>query len=235
MRVLGEIRLPMAEDNRGRVTASITAADFVRRAGPVLIGRENNDTRLHMPLRWPTVSEALGARLTDAALGCLGEQYKARIGSPGKFADDHAKYAVRAFIRVAGHDGCPEKLVWSIESEPFRILPWWDGEGPGTTISLPDLASLKRVKPSVAFAMPPAIANLLKGDPKKLAEGDGSTEGPGVAWLCSFSIPFITLCAFIVLNIFLSLFDLIFRWMMFIKICIPIPQPPPPPPGGGAG
>lgn len=235
MRVLGEIRLPMAEDNRGRVTSSITAADFVRRAGPVLIGRENNDTRLHMPLRWPTVSEALGARLTDAALGCLGEQYKARIGSPGKFADDHAKYTVRAFIRVAGHDGCPEKLVWSIESEPFRILPWWDGEGPGTTISLPDIASLKRVKPSVAFAMPPAIANLLKGDPKKLAEGDGSTEGPGVAWLCSFSIPFITLCAFIVLNIFLSLFDLIFRWMMFIKICIPIPQPPPPPPGGGAG
>ena len=43
--------------------------------------------------------------------------------------------------------------------------------------------------------------------------------------VCSFAIPTITICAFIVLNIFLSLFDLIFRWMAFIKICIPIPLP----------
>lgn len=235
MRVLGEIRLPTAEDGRGRVTASVTAAEFVRKAGPILIGRESNSASFRMPLRWPAVSDALGARLTDAALGCLSAQYKARIGAPGKFDDDNARYAVRAFVRVTGHDNCPEKLVWSVESEPFRILPWWDGEGPATTISLPDLSALKSVKPSVAFAMPPAIANLLKGDPEKLAKGEGSTEGPGIAWLCSFSIPFITLCAFIVLNIFLSLFDLIFRWMMFIKICIPIPKPPAPPPSGGAG
>ena len=72
--------------------------------------------------------------------------------------------------------------------------------------------------------MPPAIANLLKGDMKKLAEGEGSTDGLQIGWLCSFSIPFITICAFIVLNIFLSLFDIIFRWMMFIKVCIPIPK-----------
>ena len=45
----------------------------------------------------------------------------------------------------------------------------------------------------------------------------------------------ITICAFIVLNIFLGLFDLIFRWMMFIKICIPIPAPPSPPPSRGSG
>ena len=39
------------------------------------------------------------------------------------------------------------------------------------------------------------------------------------------SIPIITICAFIVLNIFLSLFDLFFSWMLFIKICLPIPVP----------
>jgi hypothetical protein len=32
------------------------------------------------------------------------------------------------------------------------------------------------------------------------------------------------LCAFISLNIFLQLFDLIFRWMAYLKICIPIPK-----------
>jgi hypothetical protein len=51
--------------------------------------------------------------------------------------------------------------------------------------------------------------------------GDAPVE---LGWICSFSIPVITFCAFLVLNIFLSLFDLIFRWMMFIKICVPYPK-----------
>lgn len=223
--ILREIRLPTAQDAYGSPTATIDAADFVSRAGPVLIGREANSTGLHMPLRWPVMSEDLGNRLTNAALACLSEQYKARVGPPGKFADDNARYAVRGFMRAIGHDGCPERLVWSIESEPFRILPWWDGEGPGTTIGLPTLAKLKKVKPSVAFAMPPEIGNLLKGNPEDLMKGDGENNEIGLGWLCSFSIPFITICAFIVLNIFLGLFDLIFRWLLFIKICIPIPVP----------
>ena len=42
--------------------------------------------------------------------------------------------------------------------------------------------------------------------------------------ICQLSIPIITICAFICLNIFLSLFDLIFQWMFFIKICIPFPK-----------
>jgi hypothetical protein len=235
MAVLREIRLPTEEDARGRVRASIDAAEFVRRAGPVLIGREPNRARFRMPLRWPDVSAALGDRLVGAALACLSEQYKARVGPAAKFADDNARYAVRGFIRVAGHDSCPPKLVWSMESEPYRILPWWDGDGPAVTISLPDIRNLKKVKPSVAFAMPPAIGNLFKGDMKKLAEGEGEEDNSGVAWLCSFSIPFITICAFIVLNIFLSLFDLIFRWMLFIKICIPIPKAASPPASGGDG
>lgn len=229
--LLAEVKLVTAQDSQGRATATLGADRFVARAGPVLIGREGNGQGFRMPLRWPEVSVDLGRRLSDAALACLTEQYKARVGPPGKFADDNAQYVVRGFMRIAGHDAkdlqCPEKVVWSPESEPFRILPWWDGEGPGTTISLPDMANLKKVKPSVAFAMPPAIANLLKGDMKALADGEGSessTDGPQVGWICSFSIPFITICAFIVLNIFLSLFDIIFRWMMFIKVCIPIPR-----------
>jgi hypothetical protein len=233
MSVLREIRLPTAIDSRGRVTASVDAAEFVRKAGPVLIGRDANASNFKMPQRWPAVSAALGDRLVDAALACLSEQYQARVGPPAKFGDDNAQYTVRGFIRVSGHDDCPEKLVWSVESEPFRILPWWDGDGPATMIGLPDMGKLKKVKPSVAFAMPPNIGNVLKGDMKKLADGEGDQNGPGIAWLCSFSIPFITICAFICLNIFLSLFDLIFRWMLFIKLCIPIPTPPAPPPSGG--
>lgn len=224
MQVLAEIRLPTAEDQFGRATATQDAASFVRQAAPILIGGADNPQNFRMPLRWPEVGTALGDRLVNAALACLSEQHAARVGSPEKFRDDHTQYTVRGFIRVAGHDGCPNSLIWSIESEKFRILPWWDGDGPGTTISLPDLSKLKKVKPSVAFAMPAELANLLNRDVKKLVEGKGNTSGPGIDWLCSFSIPSITICAFIVLNIFLSMFDLILRWMLFIKLCIPIPK-----------
>ena len=93
---------------------------------------------------------------------------------------------------------------------------------------LPDATDrnlLKSLKPNVAFVVPPALNNLLAGSADDLAKGKGEASStPDLQWICAFSIPLITICAFIVLNIFLSLFDLIFRWMLFIKICIPFPK-----------
>lgn len=225
LRVLGGISLPTAVDQYGAVTDTVDAATFATRAAAILVNREGNSDDFRMPLSWPRVDDALGARLTRAALDCLTERHAALNASPPKFDDPADRFAVRAFARVKGHDGCPDKLVWMSDySEDFHVLPWWDGDGPGTKITLPSLSQLKKVKPNVSFAMPPQISNLLAGDMSKLKDGEGSTSDLGVGWLCSFSIPIITLCAFIVLNIFLSLFDLIFRWMILLKICIPIPK-----------
>ena len=137
-------------------------------------------------------------------------------------------YAVRPFIRVRCHDNCPSRLVWSDYSELFRILPWWDGDGPATKIPLPDPRDFRKMKPNVSFEVPPSLANLLRGKPSDMLKNPPSPSSGGgleIMWICSFSIPIITICAFLVLGIFLSLFDLIFFWMAFIKICIPIPKP----------
>lgn len=225
-RLLSGIELPLELDDAGRTTRSTDATSFMRDATAILLAGEPNQKNVRMPLSWPAIDGDKGAQLTRTALACLSDQH-ARVAPPlPKFSNDAHQYAVRGFVRLTGHDDCPEKLVWSIESEPFRIAPWWDGDGPGITISLPDLGKLKKTKPSVSFVMPAEIANALQGDPLDLSEGKGSKDGPGIAWLCSFSIPYITICAFIVLNIFLSLFDLIFQWMLYIKVCIPIPTPP---------
>jgi len=48
--------------------------------------------------------------------------------------------------------------------------------------------------------------------------------GLNLSWICSFNIPIITICAFFVLNIFLSLLNIVFFWLPFVKICIPIPS-----------
>jgi hypothetical protein len=96
------------------------------------------------------------------------------------------------------------------------------------TVSLPDIdaESVKNIRPNVAFALPPKLANLLnRTSPENLMKGDASlSNNPNLGWICSFSLPIITLCAFIVLNIFLGLFNLIFQWMFYIKICLPFPK-----------
>jgi hypothetical protein len=40
--------------------------------------------------------------------------------------------------------------------------------------------------------------------------------------ICSFSIPIITICALIVLLIFLYLLNIVFWWIPFFRICFPL-------------
>mgnify|MGYP001801482884 CR=1 FL=1 len=136
-----------------------------------------------------------------------------------------------AFIRVRRPDGCPPQIHWSEPSEPFTIRPWYDNSlAPPVQVPLPDLLSdknlLKQLKPNVAFNIPAGLFNQIEGMTlQDLLEGKKPASGGlGIGWICGFNIPIITICAFIVLNIFLVLLNFIFGWLPFIKICVPIPQ-----------
>ena len=48
--------------------------------------------------------------------------------------------------------------------------------------------------------------------------------GGGAGITCSFSLPIITICALIVLMIMIKLLDIIFFWMPFFQICLPVPK-----------
>lgn len=50
-------------------------------------------------------------------------------------------------------------------------------------------------------------------------DGGGNPFG----MFCSLSIPIVTLCALILLIIMVSLFDLFFRWLPYLFLCLPIP------------
>jgi hypothetical protein len=169
----------------------------------------------------------LGPRLvevTEAALACLSSQH-ARLSPPEpRYDRDSALYEVKGFVRLKGHGECPEKIVWSGYSEPFRILPWWDGDGPGVKIKLPAMSQLKRISPNVSFEIPPKLGKVLSSDLSKVIDKEEPGGGLELGWICSFSLPIITLCAFIVLHIFLGLLNIIFQWMLWFKICIPIPK-----------
>ena len=184
-----------------------------------------------MPDSWPSVSAAREDGLWGAVTAALTARVSEIRPQEGRFDDLTRKYRARAFVRVKRGDGCPPQLIWSRPTEPFTVAPWYESSGllPPVQVALPSPSKdfIKKVKPNVAFVVPSDLANLLNGnDPKKLAKGEGQKAAGGLAldWICGFNIPIITLCAFIVLNIFLSLFDIIFQWMLFIKICIPIPK-----------
>jgi hypothetical protein len=213
------------------VTAKRPASAFLTEAKAVLMDAQPG-ARLAMPHRWGAVSAALADQIFAATLACLKEQYKHVKPASGRFEATGAaeeRYVARAFVRLKPEvEGCPPRLVWSDYTEPYTIAPWWESSGaPVPLIPMPDLFdrdALARIKPNVAFALPPKLANLLRADPKKLRDGEGSGDGLEIGWICSFSIPIISLCAFIILNIFLQLFALIFFWLPFLKICIPYPK-----------
>ena len=206
------------------------AGDFLRDATRVLV--ESDPTaQVEMPVGdWPDID---GDR-EDRILGLVVSALRARLAvvSPheGRFDDLNRQYRIRGFVRVKDTDGCPPETVWSEYTEPFRITPWFEaGNAQPVRIILPDATDknfLKSVKPNVSFVVPSGLFNKLQQTPAKnwLSPGaSGSATNIGLDWICSFSIPIITLCAFIVLYIFLTLFDLIFQWLLWVKICIPFP------------
>jgi hypothetical protein len=228
-----ETDVPASEGRRAGVDSS-SAWTFLLAAKAVLLDAVPG-ARLTMPQRWSAVNAAQAQAVFDATLVCLQQQFArvlpaaGRFDAPGSGAAPH--YVLRAFVRLKPeHPGCAGALVWSAYSEPFTIAPWFESSGaPAPVIPLPDLfdrAQLAKVKPNVAFALPPKLANLLNSNKSEdLMEGKSAPDsGLTLGWICSFSLPIITLCAFIVLHIFLMLLNLIFFWLPFLKICIPIPK-----------
>jgi hypothetical protein len=205
--------------------------DFFKQATAVLVAGEAGEVL--MPVEWPMISDAQAQRITQLVVGALGKKIVADEQGEQRFARPGAFYHVRGFVRVVRDPQCPPQLYWSGTSENYQIAPWYEGANMGLPlpkIELPDpfdRNALKQLKPNVSFRVPEKLFDLMNAmDPAKVMDGKqvAVSDKFGLDWICSFSIPFITICAFIVLNIFLSLFDLFFQWLLFIKICIPVPK-----------
>jgi hypothetical protein len=194
----------------------------------VILGNRSVNN-ISLPTGWPRPGNELAAQIAAAAKRNLEAAITAGLPNEQRFDRAEAAYCLHAFMRVRSPDGCPPHLQWSEPSEPFTIVPWWQsGGGPLHTIALPDIDSdtVKKIVPNVAFAVPPGLAALLrKNSLKGFLEGSvDRSNGGGIQWICSFSIPIITICAFIVLNIFLTLLHIVFQWLFYIKVCLPYPS-----------
>jgi hypothetical protein len=202
------------------------AGTYLRAAAPVLLEGKRASTPVFAPRRWSPVSNELAHDIEQALLASVDASLQTLVAAPGRFDDEQRHYVARAFIRVATHSGCPPRLVWSEPSAPFQIVPWYaKSPVPPPQIKLPDISEvLKAASPGVAFSVPRKLFNTLRADPQDLLAGKGGEDNLELDWVCGFSIPIITICAFILLNIILVIMHLIFWWLPFVKICIPLPR-----------
>lgn len=207
------------------------ALPFVQQALDALLGDDPPATAVVQPDYWAPVSAASETALLQAASERI-RQREAQLfsGSGKRLAEPGVPMALRCFVRLKAPEGCPAQLAWSACSELFSVAPWWEsGPARPRVVDMPDpfdRGLLRRLKPGIGFAMPGRLGQLMTpANLDKLKDGNKPAEGGGLGldWICGFNIPIITLCALIVLNIFLMLFNLIFWWLPFIKICLPIP------------
>ena len=228
---LHAIALPLVLRDGQSQAGSVPADTFLAQAAAVVLGTDPGIAAPEMPATWPALSSADAAALASALNDALQARFIAIQGRQGRFDEPSARYQLRAFVRLKADGACPARVVWTEYTDPFTIAAWYEGAGaPPVQILLPDPSDrglLKALTPNVSFVVPPSLQSLLKGSATDQLAGTMSSNPLGLTWICSFNIPIITICAFIVLNIFLSLFNIVFGWLFFMKICLPFPKIPP--------
>jgi hypothetical protein len=210
-------------------TSDPTLYGTLARAQRVLIERRPEEaTSASLPRDWPQPDAELFEAMAAAAEAAMQARWSRLAPAAGRFDEADAVYHLRCFIRVDRGEGCPPALAWGRPSPPFRPKPWYEsGDAPPALVELPPLTpeGMARLKPNVAFKVPPELQQFMDRLNLKDVMDGKAKKSPGLQFgmICGFSIPIITICAFIVLQIFLVLFHILFFWLPFIRICIPFP------------
>lgn len=155
----------------------------------------------------------------------------AALPMPKLISGPASRYFVVPFVRTVRPDGC-ERIFWGTPSDPFAIAALFDPDAARPSlIEMPDLADAKKgLAKGATFDLPPNLADLVNGLSSNSAvqsmwSGSSAPSGGlGIRFLCSFSLPAITICAMLMLSIVLSLLNIFLGWMAWIKICLPLPS-----------
>lgn len=209
-------------------------------AGPML--SDEADAALVALIGRPSTTLPLPQRqiqtLVEAALDQAGPAPPSAVTPPAKDPQNpqgNDWYVVRC---VYERPQCavmtlPAIPAISPPSQPFQIASYFDPDAPArmTTVALPvdtTPAALRKYPKGVGFMISDQLSQQMKRVQglDQLMKGqvaDANSSGYGLGMICSLSIPIITICAFLVLMIFLILLNIIFFWLPFFKICFPIP------------
>jgi len=139
--------------------------------------------------------------------------------------------------------------IVSETTDAFQMASFFDPDAPGRPIKIPmpmDIspAGLRKFNKNATFMISDMLCGKIRsirkttlGDlvlsvlpwpfhkdlPDPDPTGPCSKGGTTFGMFCSLSIPIVTLCAMILLIIMVTLFDIFFRWLPLLFVCLPIP------------
>jgi len=163
----------------------------------------------------------------------LGRAPSAAADAAARTSVDGAFYVVRCVYERPRCAPFVQPLV-SAASRPFRLAGFYDADAPVRPVTIrmpenPGISGLGKFAKGVNFVMSDKLRrkvdHLMKASLVDIDEGnieDAPSEW-GIGMICSLSIPIITICAMIVLMIFIQLLNIVFWWLPFLRICLPIP------------
>ncbi len=137
---------------------------------------------------------------------------------------DDDRFFIIPFIRWQDECGC-EKIHWGQQgSIDFRVVSPFDPEAQRPrAVILPGLDDIKRgAAKGVTVIAPKSVANLIRKIKPDMDMGTGGPGNPaGLCWSFSFSLPAITICAFILVMVTMNLLNLIFWWLPWVFLALP--------------
>jgi len=137
----------------------------------------------------------------------------------------------------------------SAATQKFQMAPFFDPDAPSRPVRIPmplDIspAGLRKYQKNTGFVISDMLCGKMKGmrkmtfadlvlsvlpwpfhkDLPDLDKTGPCKEGSNsFGMICSLSIPIVTLCALILMFIMVQLFNLFFRWIPYLFVCLPIP------------
>jgi hypothetical protein len=139
-----------------------------------------------------------------------------------------ARYVVRCVYR---RPRCAPTEVVSAPSVPFSIAPVLDPDAPVRQFRIPlpvdtGIKDLRKFRKNVGFV----LSNQLRGQMNRVTGLQAAMDGDladeehwDLGVLCSFSLPIITIVALLLLILIVILLNIVFFWLPFFRICLPIP------------
>lgn len=137
-------------------------------------------------------------------------------------------------IRCVYERPCCKELhpaVVSDPSAPFLIASFFDPDAPARDVRIvmprdTSIKGLRRMRKSVSIIVSEKLRSQMerfRGIEKITGiDSPPAKQNFSFGMVCTLSIPIITICALILLMIILQLLNIVFWWLPFVKICLPI-------------
>ncbi|HVG34276.1 MAG TPA: hypothetical protein VM911_14495 [Pyrinomonadaceae bacterium] len=223
-RLGGTLDLATALGQAGRQRAELNKGGDLDEAGLAALGF-NNDYNLK-------VNRLTGLNdLSNKVKDALDVQAVAKPVVVPKLATAEDDRYVLRFVYERAQCDPPHRYI-SRPTEAFALAAFMDPDAPARTvrIGLPQdvsIAGLRKFKKNVGFLISKELNKKLEGikgqEEKVLDNAASNTDGSSASgFICSFSLPIITLCAFILLMIIVILLNIVFWWIPLLKICFPL-------------